>query len=263
MLRGMVQRSAYADGEPCWADVLAPDVDAARRFYAGVFGWTFRPEYGDYVMCSVEGSVVAGISPLPPADSGVPAPAAWSIYLSNGDVNAAAATVERLGGKITMGPVDVPDNGRMLFALDPTGAAFGAWQPGRHTGAQLFGEPGALCWAELNTTAPSVADAFYAGLFGYRQEQIGDGSTFDYSAWTVPGGETVCGRLAMTAEWHGIPPHWMVYFTVADTDAAADRVVDCGGSVRQGPFDSPHGRIAVIADPGGAVLSIIDPTVQG
>jgi uncharacterized protein len=182
------------------------------------------------------------------------------VYLSNADVDAAATTVERLGGKITMGPVEVPDNGRMLSALDPTGAAFGAWQPGRHTGAQLFGEPGALCWAELNTPMPRVADAFYAELFGYAQEQIGDGSTFDYSAWTVAGGEPVCGRLAMTAEWDGIPPHWMVYFTVADTDRTAERVVDGCGEVRQGPFDSPHGRIAVIADPGGAVLSIIDPT---
>jgi uncharacterized protein len=255
----MVERHAYADGEPCWADVLAPDVDAARRFYGSVFGWTFQssgPEFGDYVMCSVDGKLVAGISPLPPADA---VPSAWSLYLSSADVDATAVAVEQQGGKITMGPIDVPGNGRMLFALDPSGAAFGAWQAGRHTGAQLFGEPGALCWAELNTRAPDVADLFYASLFGYAQDQIGDGSTFDFTAWTVSGGDAVCGRLAMTPEWDGIPPHWMVYFTVADADQAAARVVAAGGEVRQGPFDSPHGRIGVIADPGGAVLSIIDP----
>jgi len=48
-----------------------------------------------------------------------------------------------------MPPMDIADQGRMLFAFDPTGAAFGVWQPGLHTGAQLFDEPGAMCWHEV------------------------------------------------------------------------------------------------------------------
>jgi predicted enzyme related to lactoylglutathione lyase len=37
----MAERKSYHPGEPCWADVTAPDPEAARRFYQAVFGWEF------------------------------------------------------------------------------------------------------------------------------------------------------------------------------------------------------------------------------
>lgn len=260
----MVERNGFRSGEPCWADVLAPDVDAARRFYGAVFGWTYLdtgPVSGNYVMCRYDGRLVAGISPMPPDDAGDgdPVPAGWSVYLAADDVDAIAGAIDRCGGRTLMGPMEIPGSGRMVFGLDPGGAAFGAWEAGGHAGAELYAEPGALCWAEVNTRDPAATDAFYAGLFGYRQEQIGDGQGFDYTSWTVPGADPVCGRLAMTPDWTGIPPHWRTYFGVEDTDAAVERVLLAGGEVRSGPFDSQLGRIAVVADPHGAAFGISGP----
>ena len=54
-----------------------------------------------------------------------------------------------------------------------------------------------------------------------------------------------------------LPPHWMVYFAVEDTDATASRCEELGGRVPQTPFDTPQGRAAVLTDPEGAVFSII------
>jgi len=256
----MVERNGYADGEPCWTDVTAPDLEAAKRFYAAVFDWTFEDtgaDFGNYNLCFLDGKMVAAVSP--PMQDMADAPAAWSLYLWSEDLDGTARRVEQGGGKLLMGPMEIPGSGRMLFGFDPTDAAFGVWEPGQHRGAQVFGETGALSWAELNTRDGAAADAFYRGLFGYEQEQIGDGETFDYTVWKV-GGAQVCGRLQMTAEWGELPPHWMVYFGVDDTDAAAQRVAANGGQVRHGPFDSPYGRIVVVADPNGAVLSLIDPS---
>ncbi|WP_345141892.1 VOC family protein [Dactylosporangium darangshiense] len=260
----MVERTGYIDGEPCWADVVAADLPAARHFYEALFGWTYvdtGAEFGHYVMCLKDGRIVAGMSPPMPGSEQLPA--AWSLYLMSHDLPGTAHRIEEHGGKLLVAPMDIPDNGRMLFAMDPSGATFGAWEPGRHTGSQLFDENGAMCWAEVNTREPTVTDFFYHGLFGYRQTRIagtvsdsGD-QPFDYSAWSLGDADPVAGRLTMTSAWDGVPAHWTVYFATDDTDAAAQRVVAAGGRVQHGPFDSPHGRLAVIEDPNGGVFTII------
>jgi predicted enzyme related to lactoylglutathione lyase len=254
----MVERSTYPDGEPCWADVVTPDLESAKRFYQALFGWQFQstgPDFGNYTMCLIDGQPVAGITPPPP---GADTPAAWSLYLASSDVDATATSAEAGGAKIAMGPMEIPGSGRMMVGFDPTGAAFGVWQGTGHLGARFTGVPGTMAWAELNTRDAVTADLFYRGIFGYEQEQIGDGTNFDYTVWSL-GGNQVCGRLAMGPEFPAeIPPHWMVYFAVDDADAAAGRVSAAGGTVSQGPFDSPYGRIAVASDPHGAVFSIID-----
>jgi predicted enzyme related to lactoylglutathione lyase len=60
----------------------------------------------------------------------------------------------------------------------------------------------------------------------------------------------------------GTPNHWHVYFGVADADATVAKATELGGSVLVPAFDSPVGRMAVIADPHGAVFSIIQPAPQ-
>jgi uncharacterized protein len=206
-------------------------------------------------MALKNGRPVAGITP--PMQGGADAPPTWNLYFSSADVAATAGRVEQGGAKVLVGPMEVPGTGHMLFAFDPTGAAFGVWQPGEHKGAAYWGEPGALTWVELNTRDGAAADAFYGGVFGYGNQQIGDGAQFDYVVYTV-GDNPVCGRMRMTEEWADTPPHWMVYFGVDDADAAARRITDAGGQVSNGPFDSPYGRIVVFRDPSGAVASAMD-----
>ncbi|GAA2854160.1 VOC family protein [Streptosporangium fragile] len=254
----MAERTGYPDGAPCWVELATPDAAAVSGFYAGLFGWTCQDqgeEFGHYTMCSLDGRAVAAISPAqgaPPA--GAPS-SYWSVYLATSDVDAGAATVEANGGKLLAPPMDVPGFGRFAYATDPTGAAFGLWQAGPFSGAQLHDEPGALCWSEVTTTDGAAADTFYRALFGYEQEQTGDGAAFDYTVWRI-GGTEVCGRLQMDENWAGIAPHWMAYFAVPDCDAAVRRVTELGGALGYGPFDTPHGRMAVVSDPAGAHFTL-------
>lgn len=252
----MAARSGYPDGAPCWADLTTPDLAGAQRFYGAVFGWTFtepQVEMGSYSMAQKSGKNIAGMAPKQP---GQDMPTVWSMYLKGSNIDESARRIADGGGTLLFPPMEIPGAGRMLFALDPTGAAFGIWQPREHTGAQLYGEPGAMCWTEIATRDPERADGFYQSLFGYEQTQIGDGEKFDYTLWKIDGRE-VGGRLKMTKEWDGIPPHWMVYFAVEDADASAAKIRELGGSIKHGPFDTPYGRMAVVADPYGAVFTII------
>jgi predicted enzyme related to lactoylglutathione lyase len=255
----MPERTGYPDGEPCWADVVTTDLDTTCQFYADLFGWTFvntGPEFGNYSMCFMNGKPVAGITP--PGPGAEAPPPAWNVYLAAADVDETARRIEKAGGKIMMAPMDIPGSGRMVFGFDPTGAGFGIWQAGGHIGAQLVDEPGAPCWAELCTRDGSAADTFYRRLFEYDQRQIGDGKTFDYTVWRI-GDDEVCGRLQI-GEDHPIegPAKWMLYYAVDNCDSAAERARRAGGTVRAEPFDSPYGRIALVADRQGALFHVVD-----
>jgi hypothetical protein len=54
-----------------------------------------------------------------------------------------------------------------------------------------------------------------------------------------------------------LPPHWLVYFAVADCDAAVAHVSELGGSVKMPPMDVPPGRFAVVSDPHGALFAVM------
>ncbi len=54
----------------------------------------------------------------------MPGPAAWLFYIESSDVDDAAKKIEKQGGKILNGPMDVPGGGRIVMAMDPQGAAF-------------------------------------------------------------------------------------------------------------------------------------------
>jgi uncharacterized protein len=253
-----VHEEPFAPGTPCWADVMVDDLDRARDFYGSLFGWTFEdlpPEAGGYVMARKDGHVVAGAMAKNPDDPGQVT--AWTVYLATDDVDAAAERARAAGGVFFLEPMDVLQVGRIAVGADPAGAAYGLWQSREHTGTDLVDEPGALCWAESMSRSYEVSKAFYSDVFGYRLQEIGEGG-FRYSVATLDGDTPVGGIGAIPeAAPADVPSHWMAYFAVADADAAADRVAALGGSVMQPPFDTPYGRMALVAGPQGETFSVM------
>lgn len=248
--------SPWPVGVPCWTDLMARDVDAARSFYEAVLGWSFTgtgEEYGGYVIGQVRGAAAAGIGPL--LDG---APSAWTLYFASDDADATAAQVPELGGTVLLPPGDIGPLGRMFVATDPSGAPFGVWQAGEHIGAGIANEPGAMTWEDLRTRDPVAARVFFGELFGFRFQEIpeaGDGA--DYRIMFRPGEEAPLGGIGGMLGEEG-EPHWLVYFGAADTPAAAAAAERAGGTVLLPAFETPFGRQAVLADPGGAVFSVIE-----
>lgn len=244
-------------GTPVWTDLQSLDREAARAFYSELLGWSWEvtgEEFGNYANASAGGAMVAGEMGVQP---GAPEMSMWSIYLKTDDIQQATKNIGEAGGQVLVEPMQVGQLGWMGFYTDPTGAAFGLWQPGQHGGFEISGKHGRPCWFEVNTRDAAKARDFYAMLGAGIETNKLEG--MDY--WTLNAeGQPRCGVLQMTEEWGDLPPHWMVYFAVEDTDAAADRIKGLGGNVHHGPFDTPFGRIAVVADPQGAVFSIVKPT---
>lgn len=243
-------------GTPCWVDLSTPDPQQARDFYTAVLGWAYDIQseaYFGYSMARTNDGVVAGIGQPP---SGSEAPSAWTIYLAVADVSAATRSWKEAGGQILVEPFEVPAKGHMAIATDPTGGVVGLWQPTEHHGFDVIGPPGSACWFELNSWKSEDARDFFVGQFGHTANRMEGMHYYVVNDRERPR----FGVLQMTEEWEGLPPHWVVYFSVSDVDGATAAVKANGGEVKHGPFDSPQGRIAVCTDPANAVFMLIAPT---
>jgi len=253
----MVTRdTVWANGTPCWVDLGVADIAKASAFYAALFGWEAPPAppgAGGYTVCRKDGRQVAGIGPgMGPPGS----PSSWTTYLAADDAARAATKITRAGGQVVTGPVDVMGQGRMAIATDPAGARFGLWQGRENTGAQLANEPGSLSWNENLSHDFDGNKSFYQAVFGYEFGDIGDAG-FRYATLKI-GGNEVAGIGELDDSFPpGVPAHWSVYFGVADTDAAVAKVGDLGGTTLRPAWETPYGRMAVVADNHGAPFSLI------
>jgi len=159
-----------------------------------------------------------------------------------------------------MEPMDVMEFGRMAVLADPTGAVVGIWQAGTHTGVNLANEPGTFFWAEGLSSDLAAARAFYGAVFGYEYEDL-SAPGFEYVTTNI-GGRPVGGLGGTGSQPEGAPPHWQVYFAVADTDSSAAQAVALGGTILDGPRDTTYGRLAVVQGPAGeqfALMSTAEP----
>lgn len=241
------------EGFPCWVDLSAPNVDEAVEFYREVMGWDFAetgPAYGGYRMASRAGRQAAGIGPLQGES-----PAAWTVYFAADDADAFTDRAKQSGATVLASTFDVPGQGRMSVVADPTGAVFGTWQAFDHHGFEAAAEPGFFSWAEVNTADASRARDFYTQLLGASARDMPDSPTSYYML--SKDGEMLCGIMQMNEQWAGIPPHWMIYFEVADLAAAIASAKELGGTVAVEPFDTPFGRVAVLGDRAKASFSLL------
>ncbi|MGW1915394.1 VOC family protein [Streptomyces sp. NPDC002076] len=246
----------HAPGTPCWVSLMAHGLAATEEFYGELFGWEFRPgpqQLGPYVRALLDGREVAGMGQLPPDHR---LPIAWTPYLASQDVDQTADTVRECGGTVAVGPLDAAEAGRLAIAADPSGAVFGIWQGSAHLGTAISGVPGTPAWNELVTFETESVSKFYATVFGYEREPVVS-ADFDYVTLHLAG-RPVAGLHGVG---HALPrdrgPHWQTYFEVADADATVRQVADLGGRVIRQPHNSPHGRVATVADPEGAEFSVI------
>ena len=110
-------------------------------------------------------------------------------------------------------------------------------------------------WVELATDDPAAARTFYGELFGWQIEVSPDLQYGGYGmARLAEGDGDVAGITAkMMPE---APTAWSLYLGTDDADALSAAVTTAGGSVIAPPFDvGEMGRMAVFADPTGAVIS--------
>lgn len=252
----MGERTQYAPGAFCWADLTTTDQAAAKAFYRGLFGWEAEdmPVGEDvfYSMQRVGGKDVAAIAPQQQAQRDAGVPPVWNSYVSVESADEAAERAKALGGAVHAPAFDVMEAGRMAVIQDPQGAFVMVWQPRGHFGAALVNAPGALVWNELASPDLDASSAFYSGLFGWTVAPF-EASPEPYLS--IKNGEANNGGIRALSP-PGTPPHWLVYFGVEDVEAARAKVAQLGGTNMAGPIDIQIAKIAIAQDPQGAVFAL-------
>jgi predicted enzyme related to lactoylglutathione lyase len=123
----MSEHKMPADGAFCWNELATRDLDGAKRFYTELLGWQLKESnaagmaYHEIVTPS--GEHIGGLYAMGPECGGdADAPSHWMSYVAVDDVDARAARVEGLGGKLCVPPTDIPNVGRFCVVTDPSGA---------------------------------------------------------------------------------------------------------------------------------------------
>jgi predicted enzyme related to lactoylglutathione lyase len=253
----------YAPGTPSWVELSSPDPDASAAFYGNVLGWSAtepNAEAGGYRMFQCGDKRVAGL--MGHMQEGQPT--AWATYVSVSDAEDTEQKVKAAGGSTIVAPMDVMDLGRMAVFADPTGAAFGVWQPKAFAGADLVNEPVSLTWNELHTKDTDADKAFYSSVFGWSAGKPSFDVNANYTVWELDGHQ-VGGMMEMMEGMfpEGTPPHWSVCFAVADADDTVAKAREHGATIVAEPMDMPIGRFAAIIDPQGAWITIMQPASNG
>ena len=268
----MTEPKTYPHGVTCWIDTEQPELDAARQFYSGLFGWTLTDAMppgtpGHYLIATLDGQDVAAIGQS--SDS----TATWNTYVAVDDADASATAIRAAGGTVTSEPQDVGQAGRTETARDPVGAEFRVWQARRRLGAQLVNAPGAWNFSDLYTPDRDAATRFYGAAFGWLVVDLDQGAGTmiqvpgygDHLAATVdpdirerqasaPAGfADVIGGLVVVGP--DGPAHWQVTFTVADRDESAATAEKLGAQV-VASSDGLWTKQALLHDPQGAEFSV-------
>jgi predicted enzyme related to lactoylglutathione lyase len=239
-------------GRFVWHDHVSSDPRRAQDFYTALLGWTievWKPGELDYPMIVAGGQMHGGFG-SPESD----APAHWLGNVLVEDVDATAARAEAAGGSLLVGPIDIPEVGRMAVIRDPQGAVFAVFAP---TGDPPTSE-GTFLWDELVTSDVEAAKRFYAEVLAWTPSDMDMG---EYVYTVFSSGEVMRAGALRTPPGVEAPPSWTTYLAAGDVDATAARATELGGQVYREPWDVPTvGRLAILADPTGAVFGLYKPS---
>lgn len=256
-------------GRFIWHDLITTDVEAAKRFYGELLGWTTidwsgpedAPNPEPYPMIQAKGAERAQGGMMANQTPGIPPH--WVANVITDDADALAARATAAGGGILFGPFDIPGVGRNVLVRDPQGAAlaFIAFLGEGMAPPEGLQPAGSFVWDELMTNDTAGAAAFYGKVIGWGT-QTWDNPEVDYTLFTA--GETQAAGMMPLAEGMPPVPYWLPYVNVDSAEATAARVQELGGSVLAGPFEVPTiGWILIIGDPQGAALGMIQPDLSG
>ena len=247
----------FYPGKFIWFDLATDNPTGARSFYGAVFGWRFREVDGAraYTLIENASGKVGGLfrHARPP---GAPVGSRWLSLISSADPTKAAEYVRQHGGQVIVAPVVVPGRGTHAVFRDPQGAVFGVL-------ATRDGDPsdepvtdGDVFWLDLFTPNPSGAVAFYAGLAGYDASE--SETTDKRKRWILATDGIARAGIVMLRSGT-IGPGWMPYVLVDDVPGTLNRARGAGGKVIVAPrADLLDGNVAVIADPDGGVIGVVN-----
>jgi hypothetical protein len=247
-------------GKFVWFDCVTDDSYGSKAFYGVVFGWEFHSigsGTGRYTLIENRGRNIGGLH-FRPKVPGSPQGSRWLSLLSVDDPAAAARYVETHGGKVIVAPTVFEGRGTHALFRDDDGAVFGVLKSDTGDPPDALPVAGEFLWLDLLARDPKKAAEFYRGLAGY-DVAVKDTPSRGTRTVLKSGGITRAVVIALPKEL--ATPGWLPFVQVDDVAATVRRATANGGKIVFAPRpDYFGGQVAVIADPQGAVVGIVNQT---
>lgn len=242
-----------------WHDLVTPDTSAASAFYSKVFGWTSRKGSDGSIVMDSQGKPVAAIYDSRATTDRPASRAQWISAISSQDTKVLEMEIKAKGGSVVIPAKQLKGKGVQAVYRDPQGAVFSVVKPDKPYSAKDPVRDGEFFWQDLFVNDPAAASDFYASIFGFEPHlEDFQGlsrivlSSSDYSQAGID-------KLPAGAQRAG----WLPYVLVDDVPGTISKVVANGGKSLVTPKD-PNlvDKIAVIADPSGAIIGLINWTAD-
>ncbi|MCJ2166170.1 VOC family protein [Pseudodesulfovibrio sp. S3-i] len=240
-------------GKFVWFDLFTSDMNEAGRFYDYVFNWSLERTDADSPRVKTILHQGRRIGNIFLRESGHDA-SEWLSCMSVPDVDRAFARAVETGGTSEVKPADRPFRGRMAVVRDPGMAVVALLTSSVGDPRDLPLGDGYWMGAELWARDMNESLAFYSGLAGYKTAVLQVQDAGQYVLF-IGNGRPRGGMISIPVE--GVAPRWIPQVAVLDIEATLAKVEAHGGKVLipPRPRDKP-GRVAVFADPFGAILGL-------
>jgi uncharacterized protein len=252
--------SEHHVGKVVWADLVTPNLSAAEKFYGGLFGWTFqniRAGDSDYVVAVCDGRPIAGLveKPISVTDR---RQSAWLTFIAVRDVDATKRTALAHKAKLVADSVTYSMRGRQAILADPEGAVFAILASSSGDPPDYLAAPGEWIWTSLHAKDPDSEASFYQTLFGY---DVFDAESTDGMEHLILSSDDYAraSANALPDNQDRRHAHWLNFIRVDNAANMTAKAVSLGGRVLVEPHPDRHGgMVAVVADPAGAPLGLME-----
>ncbi len=243
-----------------WHDLITDTPEQSRRFYSELFGWQFQALSIDAGQRSVEydlirnhqGRLIAGLVNQNQLGSEHDL-SQWVTVFAVADAQRTKVALERAGGTVFGGPVNVLNRGQMMVAADSQGAIFATLANATQVPTASALVQGDFLWDELWTKNTEQARNEYQALLQLTPKTLEDDYTLLQAGQSPRAG-------VMKNPLPGLSSVWVNYLKLDSNQQLDDvikRVPALGGKILVAPQQrSGVGRVAFISGPSGAGIAL-------
>jgi predicted enzyme related to lactoylglutathione lyase len=253
---------AWHHGKIVWHDLFTAQPDEAASFYASVFGWTMESHdlKGRKVFLAwSNGYPISSIVERERVD-GDQQGGLWVAYASVRSVDESVKTSVNGGGRILVGRGHIPGRGDHAICMDPQGAIYGLIRLESGDPGEYFPNVGDFLWAQHYSADVEQAAEYYDLIS--RFEIVEDNRLENTKLFLLSSGGYARAGIGPAPE--AVAPgksDWIHFIRVDGIPETLARVADAGGAVVVAPqADLLGGRVAVISDPAGALVGLMEAT---